>query len=93
MAPNVRRKTHLGPILEVTPKTVLHVLCGRKFVGKRRTKGFRESLGNSGKNPSHPQKFACSYTYELLDWKFYCWQWDKPTRFSSKSAKMATLSV
>jgi len=22
---------------------------------------------NLGKNSSHPQKFACSYTYELLD--------------------------
>ena len=26
-------------------------------------KTFRASLGNSGKNLSHPPKFACSYTY------------------------------
>jgi len=24
---------------------------------------FRAILGNLGKNPSHTQKFACSYTY------------------------------
>jgi len=64
MAPNAGRKAQLRPILEVTPKTGLRVLCGRKFVGKRRTKAFRESCRNSGKNPSHPQKFACSYTYD-----------------------------
>jgi len=28
---------------------------------------FGKVWGNSGKNPSHPQKFACSYTYKLLD--------------------------
>ena len=26
---------------------------------------FREVWENSGKNPSHPRKFACSYTYAL----------------------------
>jgi len=25
---------------------------------------FGQVWGNSGKNPSHPQKFACSYTYD-----------------------------
>ena len=39
------------------------ILWGRKFVGKSLIKTFRASLGTSGKNPSHPQKFACSYTY------------------------------
>jgi len=33
------------PLLEVTPRKGLHDLCGRKFVGKRRTKTFRASLG------------------------------------------------
>jgi len=26
---------------------------------------FGQVWQNSGKNPSHPQKFACSYTYAL----------------------------
>jgi len=26
---------------------------------------FGQVWGNLGKNPSHPQKFACSYTYGL----------------------------
>jgi len=34
-----------------------------KFVGKMRTKTSRASWGNSGKDPSHPEKFDCSYTY------------------------------
>jgi len=41
-------------------------------VGKTLTKAFRESLGNSGKNPSHPQKFACSYTYDLYRFLQWC---------------------
>jgi len=28
---------------------------------------FGQVFGNSGKNPSHLQKFACSYTYALTD--------------------------
>jgi len=34
-------------------------------VDKRRTKTFRESWENSGKKPSHPPKYACSYTYVM----------------------------
>ena len=30
---------------------------------------FRVGFGKFGQNPSHPQKFACSYTYERL-WAF-----------------------
>jgi len=30
---------------------------------KLHKKLFGQVWGNSGKNPSHPQKFACSYTY------------------------------
>jgi len=46
--------------LEVTPKIVVY---GRKFVGKSHTKLFGQVWGTSGKNPSHAQKFACSYIY------------------------------
>jgi len=37
---DVWRKTQLRPFLEMTSQTGLHVLCGRKFVGKKRTKLF-----------------------------------------------------
>ena len=47
--------------LQVTPKKALHDLCGRNFVGKSCTKKlFVQVWGNSGKNLSRPQKFACS---------------------------------
>jgi len=65
--PTFAEKHNLRPILEATPKTDLHVLCGRKSWAKAAQKLFRKVCGNSGKNPSHPQKFACSYTYELVD--------------------------
>ena len=39
------------------------VLYGRKFVGKSHTKLFGHVWGTSGKNPSHAQKFACSYSH------------------------------
>ena len=63
-------------ILEVTPKTGLHDLCGRNFIGKSCTKTFRASLGKFGQNFA-PQKFACFYSYDEkspppplpLDWK------------------------
>jgi len=48
-------------ILEVTPKRVLHDLCGRKCKGKSCTKTFRASLGKFVQNFT-PQKFACFYT-------------------------------
>ena len=48
-------KTFFG---EVTLKRGLYDLCGRKFVGKSRTKAFRETLENSGKNPLHLQKIC-----------------------------------
>ena len=54
MAPNVCIKTH-ETFSEVTPKRGLHDLCGRKFVGKSRTKTFRASLGKFGQNPSNPK--------------------------------------
>ena len=34
-----------------------------KFTQKVAQKYFGQVWGNSGKNPLHPQKFACSYTY------------------------------
>ena len=54
-------------ILEVTPKRVLHDLCGRKFMGKSCTKTFRASLGKFVQNFA-PQKFACFYTYDEKSW-------------------------
>jgi len=50
----------MNPFLEVT---LTRVLNGRKFVSKSHTKLFGQVWGTSGKNPSHAQKFACSYTY------------------------------
>jgi len=61
-AQHLQKSTIKTFVFEVTPKTGLHFLCGRKFVGNRCTKAFRASLGKFGQNPSHPQKFACSYT-------------------------------
>jgi len=31
---------------------------------------FWQVCGNLGKNPSHPQKFACSYTYVQTGWPY-----------------------
>jgi len=45
----------------------LHDLCGRKSVGKVAYKRFGKIWENSGKNPSHPQNFAYSYTYVSHD--------------------------
>ena len=36
------------------------------FSWRSSKKLFRQVWRNSGKNPSHPQKFACSYTYEPI---------------------------
>jgi len=66
MAPNFCRKTHEDLFLEVISKKGLHDLCWRIFAGKSRTKTFRASLGKFGRNPSQPQKFACSYTYAQM---------------------------
>jgi len=63
MTPNACEK-HISPFLGGHTKKGHHDLCGRKFVGKNRTKLSRQVSVNSGKNLLHPQKFACSYTYE-----------------------------
>jgi len=42
IAPNVCRKTHEGLFLEIIPKKVFTILCRIKFVGKSRTKTFRQ---------------------------------------------------
>jgi len=34
-----------------------------KICWQKSHKTFRASLGSSGKNPSHAQKFGCSFTY------------------------------
>ena len=53
-------------------KKCLHDLCWRKFVSKIAHKTFRASLGNSGKNPSHSQKFACSSPYDERRLRIHC---------------------
>jgi len=63
MAPNVCRKTQLRLFRGITPKTDLHVLCGKNVSEKGAQKLFGQVLGNSDKSRLHPQKFACSYTY------------------------------
>jgi len=39
---------------------------GESLWAKSTKKLFGQVWGNSGKNPSHLQKFACSYTYVFL---------------------------
>jgi len=55
MAPKVCRKTSED-----------HFFGGHttKTVGKICTTTFWASLGNLGKNPLHPQTFACFFTYD-----------------------------
>ena len=63
MGPTFAEK-HVKTIFsEVTPKKGLYDLCGRKSVGKTRTKTFRASLGKVGQKSFAPPKIACSYTY------------------------------
>jgi len=69
MAPNVDRKTHEHLFLEVISKKGFDDLCGRKFVAKSRKKTLGNSVGNSGKNPWHPQKFSRSYTCCIEKWR------------------------
>ena len=56
-------KSAWGPFFWVHTKQGLYDICRWKFVGKVAQKRFGQVWVNSGKNPSHPQKFACSYTY------------------------------
>jgi len=60
MVPNICRKTHEDFFPEVTSKKGLYGLCGKKVF---------EYLG---KNPSHTQKFACTYTYGFRSSKAVC---------------------
>ena len=39
------------------------IFVGENLQAKVAYKLFGQVRRNSGKNPSHPQKFACSYTY------------------------------
>jgi len=39
------------------------IYVGENLPSKVTQKHFVQVWGNSGKNPSHPQKFAFSYTY------------------------------
>ena len=65
--PTFAEKHSLRPILEVTPKTDLHVLLGENW-GQKVHKSFSGKFGEiRAKILRTPRKFACSYTYELLD--------------------------
>jgi len=66
MAPNICKIQMKTFLLEVTPKKCVHDLCGRKFIGKSRKRTFWAGVGKIGQKTSHPQKFACSYTYEHI---------------------------
>jgi len=48
-------------VLEIIPEKCLHE---KIFAEKVARKFFGQVWRNLGKNPSHPPKFACSYTYE-----------------------------
>jgi len=63
MAPKVCRKTQLVPFWEVTPKIGFHFYAEENLWAKGSQKLLGQVWGNSAKNPSHPQNFACSYTY------------------------------
>jgi len=64
MAPKICINTRENLFLEVTPKTGLHDLYGRKFVGKSCPKNFSGKFGEiKAKSFAHP-KFACSCTYD-----------------------------
>jgi len=57
-AQRLHKNTIKTIFLEVTPKTGLHILCGRKFVGKRHTKTFSSSLGKFGQKSFAPPKIC-----------------------------------
>jgi len=55
-------ETHKVLFLEVTPK---ERRLEKMFAQKMAQKFFGQIWGSSGKNSSHPPKFACSYTYSM----------------------------
>jgi len=66
-APNVCRKTQIRPFFRGHTKN--RTSCSlqekmEKIWATGAQKLFGQVWGNSGKNPSHPQTFACSYTYD-----------------------------
>jgi len=63
LTPKVYRKAHEDLISRSHQKKVF-ISLREKICRQVCIKNFSASLGNWGKNLSHPQKFACSYTYE-----------------------------
>jgi len=55
-------KSHEDLFLEFIPK---EGLLEKMFAQKVAQNFFGQVCGNSGQNPSHPRKFAFSYTYVL----------------------------
>jgi len=47
------------------------IFVGENLQAKGSQKLFGQVWGNSGKNPLHPQKFACSCTYDLVRWSLF----------------------
>jgi len=50
-------------VLSAADTALFMIFVGKILVGKVAQKRFAQVWENLGKNPSHPQKFACSYTY------------------------------
>jgi len=64
--------THEDLFLEVTPKKALHDLCGRKFVGKSRTKFSRASWGKSRKILRNPKNLLAPIPMRMIDISILC---------------------
>jgi len=66
MAPAVCRKAQLRPFSwRSHQEQVFMFFVGENLWEKGAHTLFGQVWGNSIKNPSHPQKFPCSYTYVL----------------------------
>ena len=53
---------HIKTFLWTSHQKKVFMILWEKFIGKSAQKLFGQVWGNSGKSPSHPQKFACSDT-------------------------------
>jgi len=66
--------------LEVTPKKILNILCGRTILGKSHTTTFRASLGTFGQKSFAPPKIClllylrlCYMQKWVIHWYFKFW--------------------
>jgi len=58
-----RLQNHMKTFFGGHPNIRKEGLLEKMFAQTVAQKVFGQVWGNSGKNPSHPQKIACSYTY------------------------------